>query len=367
MAILSIKADIKDGATAYLGGAQALNLLGREVAGSKPPSGWKGMLDGFLELGDGGTFKLGGHTIEKNGLYVNVKGQEYKNANHPGPAYWEIADGVGQEAPTKLASTVRKLLGDPGHAVENPWVATLVAAMFLSEVVRNPRSLAVNLMLLDLIESGTRYGRDAGPESGKVLDFRKLLVFGGGGKKSKTYTYEGGDVKVDKVSGTLRGGKLPMSQLDAMAQFQKSTAKTYENKMNKGFNAVLSQAALNLKAPADGGYHFATPLLEKECTVALRWLLAYCGRNSFKGVGGHVKSTEMVPSNAWFKDSPKVEKIVLTPWYGDVRLSGLREQLCQTEWQNCAAPQPGALARQLADKAAGAFAQRAGSLALMLA
>lgn len=280
MAIKSIRADFgKDGADGiiFLGGATALNWLGEVSAGTAVPKRWEGMLNEFLRCQDGLSFKLGGCEIIKNGYYVKAKGMAFKETEHgtKGPAYWELAKNVASKDKVKLAAQMRGLLEFPGTECGDPWVATLTAAMFLSEVVRNPRSFMINLMLLDLIEGGVKYGR----AQTKELDFGKLLKFDSAGAgKTKTYQYSDGAMTVGKADGaeegTMRGGKLPMSQKGAAAQYE-AGVKGFEHKKN--FNAYAKQSTLNLNAPSSPGvdYHFATPLLEKECTVLLQWLAAY--------------------------------------------------------------------------------------------
>jgi hypothetical protein len=372
MAIVSIKAEVANGNVAFLGGAKAMNLLGSATAQSNVPKNWKSMLDTFIRTEDGGSFKLGGSKIVKNGLFVVAKGLEFNRENHPGPAYWEIADNVKQQNVAGLATLVRQVLAKPDHDCGDPWVATLIAAMFLSEVFRNPRSLCVNLMLLDLIESGTKYGRKADKE----VNFAKLLVYGGGGTKVKTYAYGTVDGKTDTIkvggkdgqAGTVRGGKLPMSHLDAMKQFQTTTATRYENKFDQGFGAVQKQATLNLIAPAQAntGYHFATPVLEKECTVALRWVLAYYAHHPFKAVGGYTSSLQQV-QKAWAPKGTTETKKVSTPWEGDVVLTGLRDQLRDQAWLDCAASHATpSLPNTLVDKVSEAFKLRASSMDLLL-
>lgn len=294
MAIKSIRADVGIGSangTVFFGGTTALNLLGEVSASGAVPETWKRKLNAFLKLEDDKSLTLGGQTIIKNGFYVKAKNIVFKETEHgaKGPAYWEIAKNVAGIDKVELAGTIRTLLAFPDTPCDKPWVATLTAAMFLSEVARNPRSFAVNLMLLDLIEGGVKYGSAAN----KGLDFDKLLKFDSG--KTKTYDYQdlSHTVGKDGEAGTLRGGKLPMSQLNAMAQYQSGVPEfAYKN----DFEACAKQSKLNLKAPSDSGvgYHFSSPLLEKECTVVLRWLLAYFAKRPLEYITGFEKQATIL-------------------------------------------------------------------------
>ncbi len=331
MAITSIRADIGVGGAngiVFLGGTTALNMLGEVSAGCSVPDTWKGKLNAFLACKDGQTFTLGGHEIIRTGFYVKVKELKFTETEHgdKGPAYWELANKVSGIPKAELASTMRAVLASPGTACD-PWVATLTAAMFLSEVSRNPRSFMINLMLLDLIQGGVKYGSAANKE----LDFNKLLKFDGGNTgKTKQYDYSTGSVTVGRgaESGTVRGGKLPMSQLGAMEQYQNSVD-GFEYKKN--FDAYASQSRLNLDAPANAGtgYHFSSALLEKECTVSMRWLLASFGKSPMNHRTGSVE-VEQTLKAVWGNKptTVKLQQDVTVP----VALTGLRTHVRQVGW-----------------------------------
>lgn len=338
MAILSIKAEFgAAGANGivFLGGAKALNVLGEVTSSPNLPDAWARKLKAFIDCGDGESFPLGGREIVKTGYYVKAKGIVFKQTDHgsKGPAYWELAENVKGIAPIALAATMRKVLAAPTTACD-PWVATLIAAMFLSEVVRNPRSFVVNLMLLDLIESKTKYG-SAGT---KELDFSKLLRFGGA-EGGKTATYTHGDTSVTVggrigAAGTVRGGKLPMSHLGAMEQYQTTLSAKFEYK--KTFGDYAKQSKLNLEAPSEAGagYHFSNALLEKECTILLRWLLAYFSAHPLAYQTGVRPEERMVKGN-WGK--PDAMQKVDVPVTVPVVLSGLRDHVRNPAWMDAAA------------------------------
>jgi len=325
MALKSVKADFGINGVngkVFLGGATALNLLGGVSSKVSVPEKWEQKLTQFISCDDGGEFSLGEQTIIKTGFYVKAKGIKFTETEHgaKGPAYWEIAQNVANIAPTELAALTRKVLAAPTTSC-TPWVATFIAALFLSEVVRNPRSFMVNLMLLDLIEGKVKYGRN----EDKELNFTKLLKFESG--KETTYTYEGGDVQVggkDGKAGTVRGGKLPMSHLNAMDQYQTTTASKFE--YQKKWGPYAKQSGLDLKAPSNAGvaYHFSNELLDKECTIVLRWLIAYFNKKPLRYVTGTEKA-EVVVKGAWGKaDSKQVmNRDVTVP----VSLTALREHV----------------------------------------
>lgn len=331
MAITSIKAEIGvNGANGivFLGGTTALNMLGEVSSGCSVPETWKAKLNTFLSCKDEESFTLGGCDIIRTGFYVKARNMQFKQTEHgdKGPAYWELADNVAGMPKAELAATMRTLLTAPGTKCD-PWVATLTAAMFLSEVARNPRSFMINLMLLDLIEGGVKYGSQANKE----VDFKKLLKFDGGNRgKSKQYQYSGTDpvtVGVNAQPGTVRGGKLPMSQKDAMEQYQKSVDK-FEYKKN--FDAYAKQSRLNLDAPANGGdgYHFSSALLEKECTVVLRWLLAYFAKRPLHHQTGSEKVAQAVKGWGPTPTMTMVDKAITVP----VALTGLRTHVREKDW-----------------------------------
>jgi hypothetical protein len=336
MSIKSVLADFGTGGTptqVFLGGAQAMNLLGEVSAAGGVPGHWEKQLNTFIGCPDGGSFEFAGQTIVKTGYYVKVAGMKFTDTEHgdKGPAYWEMAEAVEKIPTGELCKHLRAVLAVPSTKCD-PWVATLTAAMFLSEVVRNPRSFIVNLMLLDLMEGKVKYGS----EGKKELDFSKLLKFGGSaGAKSATYTYEGGKVTVGGKggeAGTVRGGKLPMSQLGAMEQYQKTTATPFEYK--KKFDQFAKQSGLNLRAPSDAGagYHFANALLEKECTVLLRWLVAHFAKTSLKYVAGY-ETKGTVEKVVW---GQKKTEDVRVPIYQALTLTPLREHVRKAEWQDAA-------------------------------
>lgn len=335
MAIMSIEAQFGPAAangTVFLGGTTALNLLGQVSAGRTVPETWTKKLNEFIACTDGASFRLGACDIIKTGFYVKAAGIEFKQTEHgdKGPAYWELAKNVSGIPKTELAASMRALIESPGTKAD-PWVATLTAAMFLSEVTRNPRSFMVNLMLLDLIQGGVKYGR----AGNKELDFQSLLKFDSADTgKSKTYTYADGSVTVGKgaQAGTVRGGKLPMSQKDAMDQYQKSVPNfDYQ----KNFNAYAKQSSLNLQSPANAGvgYHFSNALLEKECTVVLRWLLAWFGKNPLRYQTGSEKKEVTLPG-AWSKGPTKVMQT--QPITVPTTLLPLRDHVCKTGWIDAA-------------------------------
>jgi hypothetical protein len=271
-----------------------------------------------------------------------------------------MAAAVAKIPTGELCALMRKVLAAPSTKCE-PWVATLVAAMFLSEVVRNPRSFIVNLMLLDLMEGKVRYG-SAGT---KELDFVKLLKFGGSADgKSATYTYESGKVTVGGrggEAGTVRGGKLPMSQLGAMDQYQKTTATPFEYKKN--YTQFAKQSGLNLKAPsnAGAGYHFANALLEKECTVLLRWLVAYFAKKSLKYAAAY--ETSEVQEKVW--NSVKT-RVVSVPIFQALTLTPLREHVRKAAWQDAADAKANTPAAWLVGEARKAVKDRQADTALLL-
>lgn len=342
MAIKSIKAEFgANGANGivFLGGTTALNLLGQVSAGGAVPETWKKKLNDFISCPDGESFSLGGKNIIKNGFYVKASGIQFTQTEHgdKGPAYWELAKNVSGIPKAELAATMRNLLAYPGTSCD-PWIATLTAAMFMSEVVRNPRSFMINLMLLDLIQGGVKYGQ-AGV---KELDFNKLLKFDGGNTgKTKTYTYSSGSVTVGKngESGTVRGGKLPMSQLNAMQQYQ-DTAEGFEYK--KKFDAYAKQSSLNLQQPASAGvgYHFTNALLEKECTVALRWLLAWFGKNPLRLKTGTQQSTVAI-APVWGK--PATTQVQTTDVTVAATLSPLGDHVRNVAWIDAETTNPAAV------------------------
>lgn len=332
MAILSIKADFGVGAadgTVFLGGTTALNLLGEVSAGTSVPQHWKDKLNAFVRCADKESFTLGGREIIKEGFYVKAKGIKFKETEHgaKGPAYWELAENVAAIDKVALAGQIRKLLAG-GGAPCDPWVATLTAAMFLSEVVRNPRSFMINLMLLDLIEGGVKYGREANKE----LDFGKLLKFDSAGTdKVKTYTHAGSATTVGKgaEAGTVRGGKLPMSHMGAMEQYQQGV-KDFQYKDK--FDAYAKQSGLNLQAPSGAGvgYHFSTGLLEKECTVVLRWLLAYFGKKPLQHNTGKTEQKPVTTQGAWGKgaSTTMTSQLIMLP----ITLTGRRDHVRDAAW-----------------------------------
>ncbi|MEJ8853239.1 hypothetical protein WKW79_01590 [Variovorax robiniae] len=331
MAILSIEAQFGQAAalgTVFLGGTTALNLLGQVSAGRNVPETWVKKLNEFISCNDGASFRLGGCDIIKTGFYVKAVGIEFKQTEHgdKGPAYWELAENVSGISKAELAARMRRLIESPGTK-EGPWVATLTAAMFLSEVTRNPRSFMVNLMLLDLIQGGIKYGK----AGNKELDFGSLLKFDSENKgKSKPYTYADGTVKVGKgaEAGTVRGGKLPMSQKDAMVQYQQTVPKfEYQN----SFHAYAKQSALNLQSPANAGvgYHFSNALLEKECTVVLRWLIAWFAKYPLRYQTGSENKEVTLPA-AWGKGPTKVMQA--SPITVPTTLLPLRDQVRKPAW-----------------------------------
>jgi hypothetical protein len=361
MSIKSIKAEFGN-TVAFLGGATALNLLGGVSKTAAIPNTWEKKINEFLGCGDGNSFNLGGNEIIKTGLYVKAKGITFKETEHgdKGPAYWEIAENLANTNPQTLAATSRVVLEYPGTKC-GPWEATLIAAMFLSEVVRNPRSFTVNLMLLDLIESRVKYGKAATKE----LDFSKLLKFGGSqGGKTATYTYSSPDgpreVKVGGdggQAGTVRGGKLPMSHLNAMDQYQKSLAGGFEYKDK--YKAYAKQSDLNLKAPDSAGvaYHFPNELLEKECTVVLRWLLAYFAKKPLQYVTGS-EQREVTVKGVWGKkDTTQVMKIEIK---ANAVLTGLRQHVCDNGWIDVSTAQQGTSPAKFKSECARAIESRQG-------
>ena len=351
MAILSLTAGFGAGGangTVFLGGATALNLLGEVSTTGGVPDTWKSMLNKFLKCKDGDSFELGGQTIIRDGFYVKAKNMAFKETAHgsKGPAYWELAEHVAGIDKIELSSLMRKILASPTTACD-PWVATLTAAMFLSEVARNPRSFMINLMLLDLIEGGVKYGR----ESNKELDFSKLLKFDSlATKKVKTYTYadRAETVGHGKEAGTMRGGKLPMSQKDAMEQFQQGAEKF---KYEKTFDDCAKHSRLSLKPPAEPGvgYHFATPLLEKECTVMLRWLLAYLTKAPLTHMIGTEKK-EVPIKPAW--GSKVAVATVDAPIMVPVSVLARRDHVREAAWTDAATKDPRSVTLQTGVKQA---------------
>lgn len=328
MAIKSIKGEFGKLETVFLGGTTVLNVLGEVSSNSASmPQAWTTKLDDFIKCSDGGSFQLCGHDIIKTGFYVKAKGIEFKETEHgnKGPAYWELANHANTIPKTQLASIMRTVLSAPATKAD-AWPATLIAAMFLSEVVRNPRSFIVNLMLLDLIEKGVKYGS----AETKELDFASLLTFKPG--KAKTYEYATGAVAVggkDGAAGTVRGGKLPMSQLDAMKQYQTTTADKFD--YQKTFTNYAKQSHLTLQASTETGvaYQFPNALLEKECTIVLRWLLAYFAKSPLKYVTGQTVEKRNMPA-VWGKP-PSVQDVTVNTT-DPVKLTGLKSHVREKTW-----------------------------------
>lgn len=95
MAIKSILAEFGDQGEhgkVYLGGAEALNLLGSVSASVSLPTAWADKLDEFLRCQSGETFRLGGFDIVRTGYYVKAKGMSFTETQHGdgGSAYWEL-------------------------------------------------------------------------------------------------------------------------------------------------------------------------------------------------------------------------------------------------------------------------------------
>lgn len=261
----------------FVGGAVVLNLLGKASSTGSVPPKWQGVIKNFLDTPSGHSFQLGGYNIVRNGLYVTEDSLEFENEHHEnkGPSYRQLAAGVSSYDNKSLASFMRGVLAEPTTSVSDPWIVVLTAAMFLSEVVRNPRSFAVNLMLLDLIETGTKYG-SAGD---KELSFEKLLGFKK--NKTKTYTYASGPVKVGVGNASDRAGKLPMSHLGAVAHYDTSSSST-EAADYSSFASLQKRATLNLQGPTapNQSVSFSNALVEKEATVSIRWLCTYLNKKS---------------------------------------------------------------------------------------
>ncbi|WP_172328744.1 hypothetical protein [Mangrovicoccus sp. HB161399] len=342
MAILGLLAEFGEGGAngkVFLGGATALNMLGTTSAtkSGNIPANWLKKLDTFIGCSsEGGTFRLAGTTIIREGFYVKAEGIVFKETEHgsKGPAYWELGDKTAKYPKTELAEMFRRILESPDWDCKDPWVATLVAAMFLSEVARNPRSFMVNLMLLDLLEGGVKYGKS----QDKELDFGKLLQFGSGQPdKSATYSYGADKMKVGKggESGTNRGGKLPMSHLGAMKNYE-ATAPSKVDYNARKFAQLAKQSSLNLKAPAEAGtaFHMPNALAEKECTILLRWLVARFSKKPPTFQIGSVEQKVEV-ENAWTK--AKSVQIKSTPVHAAVTFTALREHLRKAEWSEAKA------------------------------
>jgi hypothetical protein len=261
----------------FVGGAAVLNLLGKASSTGSVPPKWQGVIRNFLETPNGRSFRLGGYNIVRNGLYVTEDSLEFENEHHEnkGPSYRQLAAGVGRYDNKSLAEFMRGLLAEPTRSTSDPWIVVLTAAMFLSEVVRNPRSFAVNLMLLDLIETGTKYG-SAGD---KELSFEKLLGFKK--NKEKTYTYSSGAVRVGAGNASDRAGKLPMSHLGAVAHYDASSSSN-ETADYSSFTSLQKRATLNLQGPTapNQSVSFSNALIEKEATVSIRWLCTYLNKKS---------------------------------------------------------------------------------------
>lgn len=314
----------------FLGGTVALNLLGTVSQGGEIPEPWKKKMKDFLSCGSGKSFRLAGQDVIREGFYVKVSGVAFTETEHgsKGPAYWELAEKVSTIPKTELTATIRRIITAPGTRHDDKWVVNLVAAMFLSEVARNPRSFMINMMLLDLIEGGVKYGR----QQDKELDFTKLLVFGGERRdKSSTYTYSSGSVAVGEKGekGTVRGGKLPMSHLNAMQHYETSSESNID--YNKGFGKLAKLSGLNLRAPdtPNTAYHFPNPLLEKECTVLLRWLIARFAKSPPQFQIGKTSQTVTHPG-VW--KQPPTTQTVEVPIHASVTIAALREQKPDPAW-----------------------------------
>jgi len=320
----------------FLGGTVALNLLGVVSKGGGIPRAWKGKMGDFLSCNSGGSFQLAGQSVIREGFYVKVSGITFTPTEHgsKGPAYWELADNVSRIPKTELAATMRRIIAEPGTRHDNRWVVNLVAAMFLSEVARNPRSFMINLMLLDLIEGGVKYGS----QQGKELDFTKLLVFDAEKKnKRSTYNYSSDSATVissvtvgqNGEKGTVRGGKLPMSHLNAMRHYETSSGSDID--YNQKFDKLTKLSGLNLHAPdaPNTTYHFPNPLLEKECTVLLRWLIARFAKSPPQFQVGKTSQTETLPG-VWGK--PPSTRVREVPVHASVAITALREQRMDPAW-----------------------------------
>lgn len=199
----------KDNAVHYVHGYDLLTVLDEfttaQFKASKAPSGGNGTeaepynemktFSDWAFLGKAGESKktryysIGGRTIKKDGKnYTSDLGifngnaaggkREYRGkfGREEGPSYREYRKYVEQlndevHPHRELARLCRDML------MNNPpplpprddqelkvsafkVIPVLTATMFVSETIRNNRSLAVNLMLLDLIQSGASYGLD---------------------------------------------------------------------------------------------------------------------------------------------------------------------------------------------------------------
>lgn len=204
-------------------------------------------------------YKIGGRTIFKDKKnYTSDRGlvSEFKDGNAvlsgsfgkaDGPSYKEYMNYVvilneEIEPHQRLAEMCFNMLRDkppplPSRvATEKPraWqvLPVLTATMFISESIRNNRSFATNLMLLELIQMGATYGLQAKEYSlAKAVwnpadhalghDDHTLLV------RPKVDVY--GKTMAEKVSDLhLVGGKGAMTQKDAVSQAKPLLRKAIE-------------------------------------------------------------------------------------------------------------------------------------------
>lgn len=210
--------------------------------------------------------KLAGVDVVKteNSYYMNAVGLESPGVTERGgPSYNELAGLLGSmnRSDGDIASGVRALLSNGLTGVGESYkpLVCLTAAMFLAEPKRNPRSLPINLMLLDFIQNNVKYGT-----GDKEFSWENILWRSGFGRygqsETKTYTFS------DNVNETLkvhqRGGKLPMSNTDAVEQSQ----------------SAIPPAV----PPANTAVYFPNSEMDKECTIVVRWLANFLNA-VFKG------------------------------------------------------------------------------------
>ncbi len=205
---------------------------------------------------------------------------EYGFGPEGGPSYREYRNYIRQlndevQPHTMLATLCRAMLRDdppplPPVVNDNPdraraWniLPVLTATMFISETIRNNRSLPINLMLLDLIESGATYNlgtEEYTLEKAVWNPEEPLNHYGNKERLDRPLVDNYGEV-IATTKGELNnwGGTGAMTQTNAVNQAKVKLATTA-----KGAGTGLG--ALNPHRP------MLTLAQQKEVSLILNWL-----------------------------------------------------------------------------------------------